>query len=68
MKDPKQSSQEIKKVMQAPSQEKVQASSSDAGSELTESELNNAVGGTGAAPSLMKACATGVHIKEAKII
>jgi bacteriocin-like protein len=57
--------QEIEKAV--PSQNELKKSSGPEAVELSETELNNVVGGKAATPILMKSCATGSHIKEAKI-
>jgi hypothetical protein len=47
---------------------KAQAVANTAAPELSDEQLSSVSGGKGkAAPSLMKACATGVHIRDAKI-
>jgi|tagenome__1003787_1003787.scaffolds.fasta_scaffold18529154_1 hypothetical protein len=65
MTHPKLRAQEIEKVV--PSQRSLRNPLAPEAVELSETELTNVVGGKAAAPMLMKSCATGSHIKEAKI-
>jgi type VI protein secretion system component Hcp len=70
MTNPKESSEKLDEFLGASSRELPANSSSAGGAELTEAELDKVAGGTpthAAAPKLMQACATGVHIKEATI-
>jgi hypothetical protein len=69
MTNPKESSETLDELVGASSPELPANSSSAQGAELTEGELDKVAGGTPthAAPKLMQACATGVHIKEATI-
>jgi len=70
MTHPKRGTQETEKAV--PSQQEIESSGPEgaelSGTELSETELNNVVGGkTQPSPKLMQFCATGEHIKRVNL-